>query len=233
MEPGNKLKLVAGFALATVLPASASTIFEEDFNSSNGGFTVENSTIIPTTPWAYSSGTGSWMADGSEGGDQGGVTSILVSPLINISASGETMLGFTHRFSFESGWDGGVLEISVDGGTPALLSMSAFTLNGYNFTNPEGTFTIPEYMDTDVFSGDSAGYSSNEFIVSTADLGILDAGSTVQIRWLALWDNFATGTVPNWEVSGVTLNQVPETSTGLIAMLSGIVSLAVRRRRQA
>ncbi|MBK1882739.1 PEP-CTERM sorting domain-containing protein [Luteolibacter pohnpeiensis] len=235
MAKNNKLSWFAGCVLATALPASAATIYEEDFTSSDGGYTVENTQGAPSasfSPWGYDSGSGTWQADGAEGGDSSGATSILISSLISVTSSGETILSFTHRYSFEEGWDGGVLEVSINGATPTYVTLASFLTNGYNLNDPEGLFTISEYMDADVFNGDSDGYSSGEYITSTVDLGDLTSGDTVEIRWVALWDNFATGTVPNWEITSVSLTQVPEPSVGLLGMAAGASALVGRRRRK-
>ena len=72
---------------------------------------------------------------------------------------------------------------------------------------------------------------TGSFITSTASLGSLPAGSTVQLQFVGLWDNFTVGSLPNWEITSVSLVQVPEASTGAALLMAGILGASARRRR--
>ena len=54
----------------------------------------------------------------------------LISPPLNLTAA--STLSFWHKFAFEDGFDGGLLEVSVDGGAWTEIAPAAFTSGGYN-----------------------------------------------------------------------------------------------------
>jgi Zn-dependent metalloprotease len=69
------------------------------------------------------------------GGDESGVL-LLLSPRIRIPAApaSEPMLSFEHWVATEAGWDGGNLEIRVNGGEWRLVEAGDFVYNAYNTT---------------------------------------------------------------------------------------------------
>lgn len=226
MKKSITLSLLGFLPLLFSLPAHAATLLDATFTSGAEGFTVENAPA-PAGPWVVGGGT--WSALGGEGN----VTSILKTPVIAITTTGEVTLSFSHRYSLEPEWDGGVVRISVNGGAPTLLGLSAFTANGYTFMDSLGNFSIDEYENVPIFNGDSTGYSNNEFITSTASLGTLSAGNTLQVQWVGLWDDAFINPGINWEITGVTVTQVPEASVSSILLLAGACAATRRRRRTA
>ncbi|HEX3129258.1 MAG TPA: hypothetical protein VH394_18130 [Thermoanaerobaculia bacterium] len=123
-----------------VLPVTLTDTFEAADGFDLDGWTY--AALSGTNTWersqsAFHSGTHSWhsVADG--------YTShrVLVSP--TITAGGSTVLSFWHTYRFESCFDGGLLDISVDGGPWTYLSGTAFISGGYtgqiyNSGNPLG-----------------------------------------------------------------------------------------------
>lgn len=84
---------------------------------------------VITDPLAHSS-SHSFYTDGSGGGVK---DDRLVAPPQNISAT--TQLIFWHRYQYEDGFDGGVIEVSTDGGaTWNDVGLSSFAEGGYNGT---------------------------------------------------------------------------------------------------
>ena len=99
-----------------------------DFMSSDGGFTVANSTPAPTGPWTYTDGTG-WSANGEPGLTPNYPTwSALRSPALPVGADGSVGINLLHRWSFQTGaFDAGQIRISVNGGPFTPVPVSSFT----------------------------------------------------------------------------------------------------------
>jgi fibronectin type 3 domain-containing protein len=113
------------------LPVTVADTFE-----AADGFDLDDWThavLSGSKDWEHSTvvaqgGTHSWHA----GGDGFTAHRVLVSPAVQ--AGPDTVLSFWHTYRFESCFDGGVLEISVDGGGWSYLPGSAFLAGGYNST---------------------------------------------------------------------------------------------------
>ncbi len=101
----------------------------------------------------------------------------LTSPSIPITASAATV-SFRNRYDTEAGWDGGVLEISVNGGAfqDIIAAGGRFIENGYNGVLGAGTNN--PLANRSAWNGNSGGY-----ITSTAQLPASAAGQNVQLRW--------------------------------------------------
>jgi len=102
----------------------------------------------------------------------------LDSPAIVISGA-NTQIIFQLKFDLESGFDGGQLLISINGGAFQEFTAAGgtFTAGGYNTTIPSG-FGNP-ISGQPAWSGASGGY-----VTVTADLpATVTPGSTVQFRW--------------------------------------------------
>lgn len=129
----------------------------------------------------------------------GGGTSIT-SPSIPITASGAT-LTFRNRYNTEGGWDGGVLEISIDGGAyqDILAAGGSFLQNGYNGTL--GTSTNNPLNGRSAWNG-----NSNGFITSIVRLPAAAAGKNVRLRWrFGADDNTAPAGNPGWNVDSISV----------------------------
>ncbi len=96
----------------------------------------------------------------------------VVSPAQDVSAT--SVLTFYHKYDFESGYDGGVLEISVAGGAWTDLGSSA-TSNGY-------TNTISSSYSSPISGRSAWSGSISSFAEVSVDLGAY-AGQSAQIRW--------------------------------------------------
>ena len=218
------LTALTGSAIAT--SAGAATLYSNDFGANDGGFTVSNAAITPANGFAYSTGVWNLAGEGNLGAPS---SSALVSPPISVTATGLVTLSVDHRYSFEfdgTRWDGGQIQLSVNGGAFAAVPNSAFTANGYAGViagNNALTGTL-------AFNDNSAGYATPAFITSTADLGSFNAGDTLNVRFLAAYDEFATASVPGWEITSVTVNRVPEPAAAVSGLL-GLAALGLRRRR--
>ena len=178
-------------------------IYSEDFEQGLGGWQVSNEGRYsgwPGSDWrvrgALPGGRGGSAAFGAdpnagscdEGpGDRSGVMH-LTSPAIRLPATKilASRLSFRHYVATESGFDGGNLKISVNGGAFELVPASAFLFNAYNAqliaaaagnTNP--------LAGQPAFSGSDAGELTGSWGLSQVDLSALGvkAGDTMQLRF--------------------------------------------------
>jgi hypothetical protein len=131
-------------------------------------------------------------------------TKYVESPPISIPAGSINLeLSFWQFCDLESGYDGGTLEFSIDGGdwfdVSKTGSGASFKLNGYNklistqFNSPIAGMRA--------WSGDSKEYIQS--IISLIDTTKY-ANKTLRVRWLLACDNtVATG---RWDIDTVSLN---------------------------
>jgi hypothetical protein len=196
-------------------------LLAENFGSGNGGFSVANTGGV-TGPWTYNP-AGFWATAG-EGNAGSPSSSALISPTLTAPGAGPVSLTFSHRHSFEKDttvWDGGQVRLSVNGGAFVTVPGASFSSGGYTDTVGGNNALTGQ----SAFSGDSAGYGAGTFTTSVANLGSLAAGNTFRVQFLGAWDEFATGTVPNWAIDSVTITAVPEPGT----LALGVVTLAALR----
>jgi extracellular elastinolytic metalloproteinase len=109
-----------------------------------------------------------------------------------VNLSGSSKARVWHNYSTETGWDGGVLEISLNGGAWTDLG-SKLTQNGYNGTLNTGS----PLGGRQAFTGSSGGYKE-----TLADLSSY-AGSSARVRF-----RFATDTsvgATGWYVDDVEI----------------------------
>ncbi|MFN6963857.1 MAG: M36 family metallopeptidase [Pyrinomonadaceae bacterium] len=120
---------------------------------------------------------------------------VLVAPPMTVAAQAATVT-FRHSFQTEANWDGGVLEISMSGGSwqDIVAAGGRFLVGGYNASLGNGVNN--PIAGRAAWTGNSGG-----FITTTALLPPAAAGQTVQLRWRFGADN-NTGAV-GWYVDTV------------------------------
>lgn len=234
--------LVSGSFMA---PAqAATTYYSTDFNSTNGGFTASTYNPLngnPLAGWIYSaaagiSGSGGWSTLGEQADGGTPYEHLLTSPLVTLSASGAVNLSFEHFYDFEQGWDGGLVNISVNGGAFAQVPSANFTLNSYT-----GNIQL---LDDWAYPGDMNGLAvftgtTTGFVTSQAILGSFSAGDTLQVQFRGGWDWNGLGQNelgPNWAVDNVTLSgpsavPVPAAVWLFGTALTGLVGYGRRKSR--
>ena len=111
----------------------------------------------------------------------------LTSPTFSIITT-NAQLSFVHKYDFESGFDGGVLEISIGIGafSDFIAAGGSFTANGYVATIPNGSDN--PLANRSAWSGNSGG-----FITTTAKLPVAAAGQSVRLRWYSGTDSSLGG----------------------------------------
>jgi hypothetical protein len=186
---------------------TVASLFSDGFEGSNsgGGFDRRgwsHSALVGSVDWVWSvavaqTPTHSWFS-----GSQSTVAArALVSPEVGILAG--TTLSFWHTHEFEGApgacYDGGTLEISLDGTSWSVLPDSAFTAGGFNGTAVSG-YSNP-ISGLRAWCGGSIGAMTQV----TANLSSY-AGQTARLRWREGDDSIVAGT--GWYVDSVTLSPV-------------------------
>jgi hypothetical protein len=134
---------------------------------------------------------------------------ILVSPLMQVG-TGPLVITFRHRFSFESGgWDGGVIEISKDGGA----TWTDIGVGSYNGSTNSVTIA-PIGANRPAFVNRMTGWPN--FATVTRNLGTAYANENVMIRFRIGADE-STG-APGWEIDDITVSGLTNSPfTALVA----------------
>ena len=186
-----------------VYPASDAAVFAGSWNvypffasgtiviSSIEGLTLVTPDLSSPTCFDPGSGSGqSWFAP-----DPGIESDLWVRTASPIAVAGNPTLTFWHDYNTEPGYDGGVVEISSDGGSSWSDLGSAMTANGYNSSlssccgNPLG--------GRQAFTGNGGGY-----LQTSVDLSAW-SGEQVLLRWRLGSDSSVPGT--GWYLDNVEI----------------------------
>ena len=123
----------------------------------------------------------------------------LTTPSIPITTQA-AILTFRNRYDTETGWDGGVVEISIAGGSfqDIITAGGAFIANGYN--GPLGPGDNNPLANRPAWSGNSNGY-----LTTSIRLPAAAAGQNVQFRFRFGGDDNTAGVGPNpgWYIDNV------------------------------
>ena len=126
----------------------------------------------------------------------------LTSSTMTVGA-GPLTISLLHRFAFEGGnWDGGVVEISTDGGA----SWSDIGAGAYNGATNAVT-SAPIGANRPAFVSRNLGWPG--FITSTLNLGTTYAGQNAMIRFRIGADE-STG-APGWDIDTITVTGITNT----------------------
>lgn len=131
-------------------------------------------------------------------------TNSILSPPISLpTAASAATLTFRNAWNFENGFDGGVLEVSTDGGatfndiTSPTIGAS-FVAGGYNGT-----------LDTQYANpiGGRAAWTGiqSSYTTTTVQLPASLNGQTIRLRFRAGWDNSTVNAGANWRIDGVSV----------------------------
>lgn len=139
-------------------------------------------------------------------------SSELVSPSVAVPANG-AQLTFRHSYLSEFEWDGGVLEISINGGAfvDIVDAGGTFETGSYNWA-----FTRTADGNTSVLQS-RAGWmgNSNGFVTTTVNLPASSYGQSVRFKFRAASDSSTTVTGSHWRIDSIVLNgfTCPATAT--------------------
>lgn len=227
------LLVLAGGLVVSLAGAQQSNVFSENNDGTTnqltasagtgpGGWTLQSNSAVAH------SGSGYWTSD-----DPSQISDYyLTTPTLTYTSAytGPLSLSFWHQFDFESGFDGGVVEVSVNGGAFGDIGPSSFTLNGYN-GSIDPNFSSP-IAGRQAFTGTSPGFTptgKTGWINSAAHISGLTAGNTFQVRFRSTSDASLGAT--GWYVDDVniTATTVPEPAS--IAMFGVGLAAFLRRRR--
>ena len=125
---------------------------------------------------------------------------MLDSPAFMVTTS-SAKLTFRNKWSLESGFDGGVLEIKIGAGAfqDWLAAGGTFTANGYNGTISTGMNNSP-IQGRKAWTGSSGGY-----VTTMANFPPSAAGQNVQLRFRMGSDLQVAGV--GWWVDGVLVSE--------------------------
>jgi hypothetical protein len=121
--------------------------------------------------------------------------------------SSEARITFRHSYNTEFEWDGGILQISVDGGAYVdILDSGAgakMIEGGFDFvlvSSADGNTNL--LSNRPAWTGNSGG-----FITTTIQLPASAAGKNVQLRWISGSDSAFTPVGSGWTIDNVALVQ--------------------------
>lgn len=120
---------------------------------------------------------------------------------LNNSAASYSTLSFWHRFNTEDGWDGGVVEISTDGGSSWSDLGSKMIQNGYNGSLGSGSGNV--LAGRQAFTG-----LTNSFIRTVVNLSSF-AGQSIRIRFRFTTDDNTAPPGGGWYVDDIVLYTEP------------------------
>jgi Zn-dependent metalloprotease len=171
----------------------------DDFENGLAAWTPEQELATGATesfPWkadasapAGHDGTVAYAPDPDEGACAPGSDDIssrdsIISPEYAVPAGQTPRVTFDHYVATESGYDGGNLKVSVNGGAFKLVPSSAFLFNPYNATLATATTNTSPLAGQPGFTGTDGGKtigSWGQSTISVAKLGA-KAGDKIKIR---------------------------------------------------
>jgi hypothetical protein len=183
--------------------ATAHPVFSQDFDAVAPpelpvGWT--SSIVGNSNAWFTSMDQSDTFPNAAFAADPGVVADYrLLSPVLSVNST-NAQLTFRHSYDLESGYDGGVLELSINGGAFAdLLSAGgSFVTNGYSQT-------LSQYYQNPLAGRKAWSGNSGGFVTTIVNLPSGFAGGTVQWRWRLGSDNSAGAT--GWYVDGISLTE--------------------------
>ncbi len=185
-------------------------VFSETFDSVSApalpaGWTAQVTGASPPALWATAATGADTAPNVAFTNGVGTVASnSLISPSITVpAAASAATLTFRSTWNFENGYDGGVIEVSTDGGatyndvtSPSVGA--SFISGGYNgslsnlYGNPIG--------GRSAWTG-----AQGTFITTTVQLPVSLNGQSIRLRFRAGWDNSTSTAGANWRIDGLNV----------------------------
>jgi len=197
------------------------SLFSDDLESGTGNWTVDANTGANTWEWmddAPNAHSGSHVYFAPDSPTTQDHRLVTASP-IDLPANKPALLSFWHKFATESGWDGGVLEYSIDAGTSwfDILDGDGGTIP----SNPD-RFIQGEYNRSSMSGGPLGGRSAwsgssttyGEVLVELDDF----EGQSLLLRWRMGCDS--SQAVTGWWVDDITISNGSDCDTSGCAAFS-------------
>ena len=131
----------------------------------------------------------------------------LQSPSIFLSEGPDAVqITFSNNFNLQAGFDGGVLEISIDGGATFqdILARGTFISGGYN--GMTSVCSDNPLAGRQAWIGNSGG-----FITTTVSLPVVTWGPEMILRWRMVSDSTVFG--EGWRVDTLIVSECQQTPT--------------------
>jgi hypothetical protein len=159
-----------------------------------------------------------------------GVTE-LVSPSIHINGA-PAQVSFRNAFNTESGFDGGVLEISINGGSfqDILAAGGSFVSGGYNGLLSAATQN--PLTGRSGWTGLSGGTTATPaYIQSVVNLPAAASGQNIQLKWRMGSDELvaATGTLPGQRIDNIVVTDTAYSCTSPCGSANVVVTSTLTR----
>ena len=197
--------------VASFCPLAPTGSFLANFDTDANGFTVQTARNLPASrPWTRlpdpqaHSPAFSFFTDGAATqGASGGKDDRLISPPQFISAT--SRLVFWHRYDLERTWDGGVLEVSTDGGA----SYQDVTDPGVGGVFISGGYANLEMDPDSPLAGRKSWTGRSPSFLSPAGMNRVEvdlsalAGRTAVFRWRLIADALTPDEAVGWWVDSV------------------------------
>ena len=187
----------------------STTTFEDDFEPDLANWVPTHG--AGTFDWTLSVADPHSPTHAAFSSDPPSVTDQYLAMAAPVSIVAGDTLSFWHKRGLESGFDGGVVEVSTDGGTTwADIGEAAFTENGYNATisaccaNP--------------LAGRRAFSGSSPYVTSVASLAAY-VGQDILVRFRTGTDTSVPGT--GWNVDDVHVGRIVSTTNVLTTHTDG------------
>ncbi|MCZ7605609.1 MAG: putative Ig domain-containing protein [Planctomycetota bacterium] len=190
--------------------------YAEDFESGGanwltGGASAsiwELGTPSVVGPTAAHSGSSCWgtVIAGNYGANN--LQAYLFSPLLELTGTTQPTVSFFHYMNAEDTWDGGALQISVNGGAYVTLAQGdpGFLLNGPNDTDVDGCAD-----EVDGWSGNPTGSGWAQVVIDLLTLTSATVTNTDTIRF-RFWfgsDGFSNA-FPGWYIDDFAVGEPAE-----------------------
>lgn len=138
----------------------------------------------------------------------------LVSPVFTVNGGGSVTLQWDHTWSFENTFDGGVIEMSVNGGAWSDVGVTGGgTTNGYNGTLVAG--------GTNPLNGRPAWTGTQAVSQHVTIVRAIAPGSTVRFRFRTGADDNTAGS--GWNIDNIAFSGVVETPFATLTADTGCV----------
>ena len=226
----TKLALLsATFFVASSAMAASVTLLQTSFESPVNDTGFSKTLGTGSVQWTLSTVSGQARTGSQHMRWEGAATThdaYLDTPALSATGivSGTVKVEFWHKYNFENGFDGGMLQYTKDGTTFFDVALTDITGEQYSLSTINTAWGSP-------IAGKRAytGLRSN-YVQTIATLSNVMEGEAFALRWRATSDSIVTNSGPDWQIDDLHVygEAVPEPATMTVLALA-----ALARRRKA